>query len=93
MIAFSACPLSQPSEDLLGRGASPSFIDQDRETIVPWGRQDKASVTGPPLKAQSIHTFDTKEKDVGAIGDAGHFEAGVGGRAAMTFSDVATARE
>jgi len=68
--------LSQPSEDLLGGGACPGLVDQDRETVVPWGREDKAGVAGPPLKGQGI-TFDAKGKDIGAIGDASHFEARV----------------
>jgi hypothetical protein len=58
--------LNQPSEYLLGGGASPGCVDQDGELVVSWEREDEAGVNGPPLKLQGIHTFYAKGKDIRA---------------------------
>ena len=70
--------LHEPIEDFLGGGADPGFVDLNSELVFARYRRDKAAVRGPSLKGVGVDTFDAKEKDIGAIGDAGHLKAGVG---------------
>jgi hypothetical protein len=62
----------------LRRGADPGFVDLNSELVVARCREDKAGICGPSPKGVGVDTFDAQERDIGAVGDAGHFKTRVG---------------
>lgn len=50
----------------------------ESETAIVRGREDEPGALRAPLKDLGVDTFNTKGKNIGAIGNAGHFEARMG---------------